>query len=159
MIASKNILKMVIVIVIISLLVGCTITEAPVSPTPTLQPFVVTFDGNECTLSGPTEVPPGEYPFFINNQSDLDIPFQSVRYFQDEKTYQDVLELQNEPGEHFAMPGWTLEAQYYFSAAYETNTYILDTIGEHFFYLDYNWKGISFLWLCPPFQVVDVPSK
>jgi len=175
MIISKKILKISFVIIIIPLLVGCGTSETPVPtptytsppptstpipPTPTLQPFVVTLDGNECTLSGPKEVPPGEYPFFIINQTELEIPFQFARYLLDEKTYQDVLDLQSEPGEFFfPMPSWTSEVLYYYSAADEVNIFILDTIGEHFFYADYDWKGISFLWLCPPFQVVDAPSK
>ena len=172
MVVSKKILKIIFVIIVIPLLVGCGLsndpvptptytslppTSTPIPPPPTLQPFVVTLDGNECTLSGPTEVPPGEYPIFINNQTELEIPFQFVRNFLDEKTYQDVLDLQSEPGEFFSMPSWTSEVLYYYSAADDVNFYILDTIGEHFFIRIMTGKELVFFGSVPHFKWLTLP--
>jgi len=167
MILYNRTLKVVYWIGLIGLLAGCTGANDQVSkpthtsmpPTLTPRPFIITFDGNECTLSGPTEVPLGEYPFILNNLSDIKITYYHGRYLLGEKTFQDINDLQNEPGEQFAIPNWAVFVPYYYSPDDEVYIFKLETAGEHFIYLHY-CHDPDYLWLCsPPIQVIEAPSK
>jgi hypothetical protein len=114
-------------IVIALLLVGCcapAATPTPIPPTDTPTPvpptpkpasetfpeydpntILVTFNGDECIASVPTELPVGEHQFVLRNLSDQ---FQSlwVSHILDGHTYQDLLDMQSEPGVYFPGPSW-----------------------------------------------------
>lgn len=87
-------------ITITVLLAGCSIPAA----TPTSSPLsesadeigVVNFDGTGCTVSLPTELPPGRYSVGLSNSSEEDVHLFVSRHITD-KTFQDVLDLQGEP--------------------------------------------------------------
>jgi hypothetical protein len=91
------------------LLVGCgapaaTPTSEP-SPEPVVEVGDVIFDGTECTVSGSTELPPGRYSFVLKDQSELEVNL-FVSRLTDGKTFQDLLDLQSEPGEYVPEQDW-----------------------------------------------------
>jgi hypothetical protein len=89
-------------------------TATPVPPTPTRAPlpglipegiiieFVSKTEG--CTVSGPTEVPPGEYTFVLVDK--VEGRGFYVSYLLDGYTFQDVLDIQGRPGRHWPKPDW-----------------------------------------------------
>ena len=126
-----------------------------IHPTPTTEPieitFEVTFDGNGCTVSGPTEVPTGDYSFLLNNVSGRKV-LLGVTQLLDGHTFQDLVDLQAEPGDNFAIEYWMSEP-FYFTRDHITWTVSLDEAGEHGILISvYNHVGI---WLCIPFQVIE----
>ncbi len=89
------------------------VTEPQVAPIGDLHE--VTFDGEACTLSGPTVVPAGERSFVLRDVSDeqpagLQI---IVRELVDGHTFQELVDNQNEygrgPGTYFGRPGWVYD--------------------------------------------------
>jgi len=65
----------------------------------------VTFDGKECTYSGPTEFVTGDHSFVYEDSSDQEQVVWASRIL-DGYTYQDELDLQSEPGEYFDIPSF-----------------------------------------------------
>lgn len=139
-----------------------TATSIPptVPPTPTLETLpglvpegiVVTFNKNEtCTISGPTELPAGEYTFILRTQGDI-LGFLHLSYPIDGKTTQDFLNHPNRNDGHWwaaalelidntlPIDAWINESRnerYY--------TYSLDE-GEH---LVIRWnQNPHFFWYC-----------
>ena len=134
-------------------------TNTDLPPTPTPQSvevdFEVTFDGNGCTVSGPTEVPIGEYSFLLNNTSDIRVKLV-VGQLLDGHTYQDMLDLQTEPGDTFGIEPW-MSKPFYYTRDHKMYFVSLDEAGEHVISISvYKHLGI---WLCVPFQVVDTSSE
>lgn len=93
--------------------------------TPTSEPageneneiIEVIFDGNECTVAGPPEVPPGDYAFVLTDVSGLagdDVEVVLTAYFLTHgQTYQDVLDRQEDfggPGSYWPEPRWASNA-------------------------------------------------
>ncbi len=74
------------------------------TPVPTIE-FVVTFDGNGCVAEGPSEVLPGKYGFKFIDKSDVKGELWLL-YVDSEKSFQDLLDEQSEPGEWYAKPSW-----------------------------------------------------
>jgi len=151
----------VILIFFVFLLTACT--QAPEVPTaikipastPHTNDFEVTFDGNDCTVSGPTEVPIGDYSFLLNNVSGQKV-LLGVTQFLDGHTFQDLIDLQTEPGDNFMIESWMSKPSYY-TKDHITWTVSLDEAGEHGILISvYNHIGI---WLCAPFQVIENPSE
>ena len=161
-------------ILVTLLLVGCgapaatptpippTATLTPVPPTATLTPvppIEVTFDGTECTVSGPTELPTGDHKFVLKDLSEQNQVLY-VSLLLDGKTYQDLLDLQSEPGEYYPKPRWSVHT----TGGMRRNakgenvyTFSLDIEGEHAIYL-----GSAFphsLWFCAPLKVIEAPSE
>jgi hypothetical protein len=115
--------KVVLTIVILLLLSGCATTLEESStvqpteiPTPTVQPtktqiptFEVMFDGNECTDTLPAQLPKGYYSIVFTNNSDIKGEAWLV-YLEDGKTFQDLLDMQSEPGEWDPKPSWAYYA-------------------------------------------------
>lgn len=134
-------------------------TDTSIPPTQTPKQDVIelgeiTFDGNECTFSGPTEVPTGEYTLVLNNLSVQNIRMGVVRLI-DGKTYQDMVNLQSEPAEYIPFIPW-ISFPFYFTFDHEVYTYSLDEVGEHFISVQDGLK--THMWLCAPFQVIGVSS-
>ena len=155
-------------ILIMLLLVGCGTTAA--TPTPTSEPlpetvaeFEVTFDGNDCTVTGPTELPAGEHTFIFIDRSDMRGELWLV-YLDDGKTFQNHLDLQSKPGEWYPKPSWahydlrvSLESEELEDRRVDSSTWRLDRVGEHTIlcYVPYPQK----LWFVAPIIVVEAPSE
>lgn len=133
------------------MLVGCGASAA----TPT-QEIEVTFNGNECTVSGPSEIPIGERPIILNDLSDMNMRLFVSRLI-DGKTFQDLLDLQSEPGELYPAPSWVVDAQKYSASDSEDSIYVLDEPGEYALYV-YSLSP-EILWLCAPRQVIEAPIE
>ena len=106
--------RLVIGCIFLALLTGC-VTPALEIPKPNLEPSPevvvemgdVIFDGSECTVTVPTELPPGRYSIVLKNLSEEDVKIWTQRITEG-KTYQDLLDLQNEPGEYVPEPDWVV---------------------------------------------------
>ena len=114
---SRSILKMVSLLLALLLMTACSSSQSsptpipptPIpptaTPTPTSEPLPgsvpeeieVTFDGNECTVSGPTELPIGEHSFILNDLSETNAELWVLR-LRDGKTFQYLLDEQGERG-------------------------------------------------------------
>jgi hypothetical protein len=153
-------------ILIMLLLAGCgapTATPTPVPPTATPVPtlpfeitFEVTFNGNECTVSGPAEVSKGYIYVAIDNKSDQ-YASPWVDHFLDGKTYQDFLdEIHIAPDVSHRNPDW-VEITHYVSKGNGVYEFTLDETGEHAIFIgDYKpWREYP----CGTFQVIEEPSE
>jgi hypothetical protein len=166
---------------LLGLLAGCAtaVQETPASertpiptsmPTDTLKPTAtplplddaieVTFDGNACTVAGPTELPRGEYNFILKYPSGERVDLW-ISLLQDDKTYQDLLAMQSEPGEYFQEPSWVLWDPRILrgwneSVDGEVFTFMLDKVGEHVIYAGTYSPGA--IWFCAPMVVTEASS-
>ena len=82
------------------LITACTTTQP--SPIESPEDVVrevgeVIFDGTECTVTGETKLPPGKYSYVLQDESDYEVQMYIGRLLGD-KTMQDMLDLQGEPG-------------------------------------------------------------
>jgi hypothetical protein len=168
------------------LLVGCgapaaTPTPIPPTDTPTLVPpadtptptsdplpeiiaeFEVTFDGNGCTVTGPTELPAGEHTFVFIDRSDIMRGELWLVNLDDGKTFQDHLDGQSEPGEWYQKPSWAhydfgfTKSEYLEDRRVDTSTWKLDKVGEHTSYCYVN--SPPKLWVAAPIIVVEALSE
>ena len=158
----------IFLIVILILIVGCggpsepvlppsdpppPSTDTPIPPTEKPEPISLVFDGTECTLSGPTEIPAGEHPIFVDNQAEYELNL-FVRRLLDGKTNQDFLDLQSESGFFFTIPNWVKNSLYQFSPELKTQVHFLDEAGEYVVSLERGFEP-KHIWICPPIRVVD----
>ena len=97
----------------------------------------VTFDGKECTVSGPTELPLGEVTTKFFDLSDLGGELWIV-YLKEGKTFQDHLDLQSEQGEWVPKPSWVSynsrisgKSEESKGKRIDTEIWNLDRAGEH----------------------------
>ena len=56
----------------------------------------VSFDGSECTVAEPTEVPPGDHAFLLTDVSGRDDVGLYARKLVDGHTFQDALDIEKE---------------------------------------------------------------
>lgn len=142
MMITKRTLKLLCLFGLLAFLTACT-----------EESFTVTFDGTECTLSGPREINTGEYPFFVENLAEYNLGLY-VRYLQDENTNLDFIDLQREPGMFFPYPNWASPVKSMYSPQEDVYIHFLDEVGEYSISL---WRGNDprHLWICPPIQVVE----
>lgn len=143
-----------------------TPTDTPIPPTTTPKPtptpqsaeitFEVTFDEkHNCIVSGPKEVPIGDYLISLNNLSEITVDV-AITHLIDGHNYQDLLAMQSEPGEPYIKEYW-MSQPYYFTKDHKIWTYSLDEAGEHvILILQHVFKGI---WICDPFQVIEVSPE
>ncbi len=158
--------QVTLAILIMLLVVGCgTPAATPTSePLPeTVAEFEVTFDGNDCTVTGPTELPAGEHTFIFIDRSDMRGELWLI-YLEDGKTIQDHLDLQSEPGEWYPKPSWvhydsrvSSESEELEGRRVDSSTWKLDRVGEHTIlcYVASPQK----LWFVAPLIVVEAPSE
>jgi hypothetical protein len=82
-------------------------SEPTVTPSP--QPleisFEVFFDGKHFRVTGPEEVPTGDYHFLLKDVTNEKVDLY-VGAIRDGKTYQDILDRQSYPGELLPKPTW-----------------------------------------------------
>ena len=130
-------------------------TDLPPTATTHAIDFEVTFDGNGCTVSGPTEVPIGDYSFLLNNVSSRRVKL-IVAQLLDGHTFQDLVDLQTEPGDTYGIEPW-MSQPFYYTKDHKIYTVSLDEAGEHAIVIsEYKHVGI---WHCVPFQVIETPSE
>ena len=151
-------------ILMMLLFVGCGAPSAsPTSgplPESVTEWIEVTFDGNECTVSGPTELTTGDQSFILNDLSDKEGVLLVSRLL-DGKTFQDILDYAREPYVWRPTPSW-VEHQSQLGAPIKANggevwTIILRKEGEHFIYIERLYPfGI---WICAPLWVIEAPSE
>jgi hypothetical protein len=153
------------------LLVGCgapVATPTPASepsPEPVVEVGDVIFDGTGCTVSGSTELTPGRYSFVLRNLTEGDVTL-FVRRLTDGKTFQDLLDLQSEPGEYIPRPDWVARIVEQGIAwqkpdGGEVHTYKLISEGEYAVSI-WSWEtdtGTQRIWLCAPFRVIEALSE
>ena len=132
---------------------GTPVQQTP-SPEPPAVAFQVTLDDSGCTVSGPTEVPTGEYSFLLENLSALNVEMGVLQLLDGHK-YQDMLDLQSEPGQPFSREPW-MSQPFYITKDHKVWNVTLDEQGEHVIVVaEY---GHAHIWLCIPFQVVEAES-
>ena len=150
----KNSIQVMWVALIALMLVACGSTAVPPTPFP---PIEVTFDGNECAISGLDVLPEGEYIFIFNDFDGKPGATFYVQRINEGKTYQDIIELQGGiPGKYYDMPNFItyaikIDSETNISTGEMRTTYSLDK-GEY--YID-AFKGWNKAWLCGSFTVVS----
>lgn len=175
-------------ILITLLLVGCgapaatpippTAIPSPIpptaTPTPTSEPLPgsvpeeieVTFDGNECTVSGPTELPIGEHSFILNDLSEMNAELWVLR-LRDGKTFQYLLDEQGErggPGVWWPKPSWVVHARHTGGPLKNANggevwTYLADIEGDYVIMVGEYTPASKRIWFCPPLKVIETLSE
>jgi hypothetical protein len=150
------------------LLTGCALV-APETPTPepTALPvppvpaeIIVVFDGNECAMSRPAELPTGEHVVAYNDLSGKNLILY-IRYLADGHTFQDLLDLQSEPGVSSLRPSWLMDIGAAtewkrLAGGWEVYTFPFDQEAEHTILVFGDPGG---LWWCGSFQVIGAPSE
>jgi hypothetical protein len=124
--------------------------------------FEVRFDGIECTVSGPDEVPTGDHRFVLYDQTGQSVETLLVGRLVQGKTFQDLLDKQSEPGEWIRHPSWVKAAVLAGEHGEEADggqvwPYFLKNGGEHYIILR-NLTSHNH-WLCSSFQVVESSSE
>jgi hypothetical protein len=166
---KSNPLKICFLIILSVLLTSCsgaaeeTIQPTqPLPPTPTLsdEPIYfgeVTFNkDNECTVDGPEEVTRGKYYFTLVNESDDDL-MVFLNYLSDDKTIDDLVDWQEEPGVYLSPPPWVDHPFALYNFEVETEVHHLDQVGYYAVVVGDNLMRI--LWFCEPFNVVEPSTK
>jgi hypothetical protein len=106
-------------------------------------------------------LPPGDYSFALKDLSDENVDFSLARLL-DGKTFQDMLDLQIEPGEFITSPSWTVNPialgfTWHESIGGKVYTFSLNKEGE---YVTGVWSPSSIsYWLCAPLWVIEDPSE
>jgi hypothetical protein len=103
----------------------------------------------------------GEHSFVLIDLSEQNQEMYIARYLGG-KTFQDLLELQSEPGEYFAKPSWAVHPRQLGrplddSIGGKVYTFLFDVEGEYGIALGRN-KPLS-LWACGPLRVIEAPSE
>ena len=123
----------------------------------------VTFDGNDCTVTGPSELPPGEHTFTFVDQSEWEGELWLV-YLDEGKSFQDNLDMQSEPGEWHPKQSWahydsvvSRESRETDGERIDTETWSLNRVGEHTIlcYVD----DPRLLWFAAPLMIVESSSE
>jgi hypothetical protein len=120
----------------------------------------VIFNGTECNVSGPIELPPGRYSYVLKDLSEDDVTIFVGRLTAG-KTFQDILDLQSEPGEYFPWQDWiklAIESGVAWNKpdGGEVHTYIFNSEGEYVVGLGSTSPAKR--WFCAPFWVKEDSS-
>ena len=157
-------MKKWLVLIVIFLISACSTADVSQVPTPTLvplpptpQPNVVTFDGYECNLTAPAVLPIGKHSILLKNLSDEKMGL-STFLISPGHTYQELLDLQSEPGVAHPIPDWLLDNALKTGYQVEPNgdriyTFVYTIAGEYM--IDIGWSMPDSLWLCGTFQVIE----
>jgi hypothetical protein len=148
---------------IVWILVGCNASPpsptALPSPTPVIEAGEVIFDGTDCTVTVPNELPTGWYSISFTNLTEDEFDLVVGR-FEEGKTYQNLLDAQSEPGEYVPEENFYDWPRQPSSAKLEpdgskVHTFNLSIEGEHFIYA-WSWETETTphrMFLCAPFWV------
>jgi hypothetical protein len=135
-----------------------TATVEP-TPEPPFEGIVVTYNGRGCTVSGPTELPAGDYQFKVENLT-RQMGTLRVDYNLCGQPFQELVEIQGEPGRNF-LPGEFLfnapQVEHTMVRNQSTGefvyTYFLHAVGEYSVAIS---DGVSLTyWLCDPLEVTE----
>jgi hypothetical protein len=143
-------------ILITLVMVGCS-TPAD-APAPDIE---VIFDGNECIVSGPTKVTTGKLVIALKDLSGEIDDLQALRLL-DGHTHQDLLDLQNEPGENNKehvpkRQSLRIGKSWNDSIGGEVYPFYLYAEGEYSISIaSFNLKRA---WYCAPLKVIEAPSE
>lgn len=171
-------MRYVATVLLVLLLASCSspaqLTDTPGAPasevTPTLSArqatliasepsMVITFDGEECTVEGPDEIPPGEHVFLFRNRSDINPYLAPIRHYPG-YSWQDALTWVEEncgpPGTYCDilapwMAGLGPEGVAYDGSNNQYKRYVLTIEAD---YSHWTETAGSLLWPCGPFSVV-----
>ncbi len=138
-----------------------TATVEP-TPEPPFEGIVVTYNGRGCTVSGPPELPAGDYQFKVDNQTRQSVTLR-VDHNLCGQTFQELVEMQGAPGTNFltgTFLGNASQAEHTMVRNQSTGefayTYFLHTVGEYSVAIS---DGISLtFWLCGPLAVTEGPE-
>ncbi|MCK4516777.1 MAG: hypothetical protein KAU31_16060 [Spirochaetaceae bacterium] len=116
----------------------------------------ITFDGTDFSYVGPNELAAGTYSFVFRNLSEDKIDLY-ISTLSDGKTYQNLVELQREPGEYWPKPEWVTHDREVGitdirADGSELHIFMLTREGRHAIYLGRNHP--FGLWLCAPLLIV-----
>ena len=152
--------RMIWAVLAVLLLVGCG--------SPSEDQPVITFNGNECTVSGPSELAIGVQPFIFKNTTEKNMTL-GVNQLLDGHTYQDLVDRANQQGSKSDFDGSDSPEWLNFnatafvgyekgeSAGEEIITLSVKTIGDYAINL-YD-SATETVWLCGPLQVVVASSE
>ncbi len=164
-------------ILIMFLLVGCsapaatsTLVPPTSTPKPTSEPLPETvteieviFDGNDCTVTGPTELPAGDHTFIFIDRSDMKGELWLVN-LDDGKTTQDLLDGQSEPGNWYPAPSWldydsqqSNKSEELEGRRVDTSTWKLDKVGEHTIVCYV--ASPQMIWFPASLMIIEAPSE
>ncbi len=150
---------MKVFVVIVSLLIVTLLMTGCAGKDEVIDPIEVTFDGNGCSVTGPTELKAGEHAFIFIDKSGLSGELYLVR-LEEGKTFQDHLDGQSEPGEWYPKPPWvfhdsqsSIESEDTNSGRVDKSIWRLDKVGEHTIlcYVD----SPRLLWFAAPLFIVE----
>ena len=135
------------------------------TPRPTFTPWPtpstyseVSWDGNECVVTGPSVVPVGNHGVIWKNHTDQFFNLV-VRYLHDGHTFQDLLDLQGEPGRMFPRPSWVEEIEWTIRRDDPIGTDILTFHLNREGNYDIHFWNSNFLWICGPLTAVEEATE
>ncbi len=123
-----------------------------------IKPLVVSYDGEECVVTGPTELPAGEHIVIFIDTSEQDAHL-SISTLLEGKTTQDLIDLQSYPGEYMDKPSWVKNDRngYKLEETKDgrvfTHTYYLNDVGEHAIYC-WNYSPDT-IWFAASLTIVE----
>jgi hypothetical protein len=144
--------KMMIALVVLLLVSGCG-TSQPAKKEETIDYGELSFDGRECIVSGPAEVPTGEYRIVFNDTSEQPGLQLYVIGLDEGKTIQDLRDRQSEPGHYVPKADWAYYPPRQWSAADKDWEHILSEAGEYVIYVVS--ESANFLWFCSQITVFE----
>ena len=137
-------------------------TTTPTTPAPrgTSAPgdiIDITFDGSRCTYSGTTVVPTGVHSFVVKDLTGEPPADMRTMAIADGHTYQDLLDLQGEPGEYVPLPEW---AEWPLTTYQPVDRELADNESANQLILEPGEHGITIrtddgLWFCGALTVTD----
>jgi hypothetical protein len=157
--------------VVYVVIAATALAVASCSETQVGERIEVTWNGTECTVSGPAELPAGEHTFVLYDL-DKQIANLAVSRLVQGKTFQDMLDKQDEPGEDFAWPSWARAAILRAAPSKEADggevrVFFLKNEGEYAMHLriclidptsPVGTICPEHIWPCGSLQVVGAPS-
>ena len=165
----NRILHLFIMLGIVLILVGCDAPEPTPTPSPSPEPVVeageVIFDEGDCKVTVPNNIPTGWYSFSFKNLAEDEYDLV-VAMMEEGKTFQDLLDAQNEPGEPVRRDNLYTWARQPTSAQLKSDgskvhTFHFSIEGEYFIYA-WSWETETRphrMWLCSPFWVTGDSSN
>lgn len=161
-IVDKILLFCITLLIIGIMMTSCANNEAG-------KELIATFDGNECKLTGLTELPIGEYSILHINTADYWTEFGVRKILEEGITYQDILDLQPTPGTYFfndPPPSWKkdfkkdmkfIQVEWDETRGGYLYTYSFDSIGEYYTrVLSITEEGY---WFCGPIIIAEDSSN
>ena len=121
----------------------------------------VIFDEDGCTYSGPSELTTGDHSFVFKDLSDQNQELWSGQ-ITGGHTYQDLLDLQSEPGEYIPKPNWLYHPRLLSQEMDESvgaEVYTWRFVMEGDYELTAGTYSPPSVWICGSFQVVAAPDE